>query len=154
MRISRQELWKLCPSLLQWTTFCQNSPPWPDQLGRPHRACLTLSELDKTVVIVWLDWLDFCDSGFSVSVLWCRLATPTVLHGFLLPWTWGISSCVLQQSAATAPNFGRGMSSHCHHSWPWTWNSSSSPSCAHAASTPWTCGISPDYSLEWLTVKM
>ena len=26
------------------------------------------------------------------------LATPTILLGFLLPWTWGISSQLLQQS--------------------------------------------------------
>ena len=31
------------------------------------------------------------------------LATPTVLLGFLLPWTWGTSSQLLQQNAATAP---------------------------------------------------
>ena len=36
------------------------------------------------------------------------LATPTVLFGFLLPWAWGISSRLLQQSAATAPYLGRG----------------------------------------------
>ena len=34
----------------------------------------------------------FCDYGFSVSALWCPLATPTILLGFLLPWMWGISS--------------------------------------------------------------
>ena len=28
------------------------------------------------------------------------------------------------------------------------------PSCAHAATTPWTCGISLDYSLEGLTLKL
>ena len=26
-----------CHSLLQWTTFCQTSPPWPAPLGLPHR---------------------------------------------------------------------------------------------------------------------
>ena len=26
---SRQEYWGVCHSLLQWITFCQNSPPWP-----------------------------------------------------------------------------------------------------------------------------
>ena len=31
------------------------------------------------------------------------LATPTILLGFLLPWAWGISSWLPQQSAATAP---------------------------------------------------
>ena len=35
------------------------------------------------------------------------LATPTILLGFLLHWTWGISSQLLQQSAAAAAYFGR-----------------------------------------------
>ena len=26
----------VCHSLLQWTTFCQISPPWPARLGFPH----------------------------------------------------------------------------------------------------------------------
>ena len=67
----------------------------------------------------------FCDDGFSVSALWCPLVTPTILLGFLLPWTWGISSRLLQQSAAAAPYLGRGVSPHRRPSWPWTWNSSS-----------------------------
>ena len=99
-------------------------------------------ELDKAVVLVWLDWLVFCDYGFSVSALWCPLAIPTILLGFLLPWTWGISSRLLQQSAATAPYLGRGVSPHRPLSWPWTWNSSFRPSSAHAAITPWT-GVAP-----------
>ena len=40
------------------------------------------------------------------------LTTPTVLPEFLLPWTWGISSRLLQQSAAAAPYLGRGVSPH------------------------------------------
>ena len=56
----------VCLSLLQWTTFCQTSPPWPAHLGWPHRAWLSFIELDKAVVLVWLDWLVFCDYGFSV----------------------------------------------------------------------------------------
>ena len=60
-------------------------------LGGPM-AWLSFIELDKAVVLVWLDWLVFCDYGFSVSSLWCPFATPTILLGFLLPWTWGISS--------------------------------------------------------------
>ena len=42
-------------------------------------------ELDKAVVLVWLDWLVFFEYCFSVSALWCPLATPTILLGFLLP---------------------------------------------------------------------
>ena len=98
----------VCHSLLQWTTFCQLSPPWPTRLGLPHMAWLSFIELDKAVVLVWLEWLVFCEYGFSVSALWCLLATPIVLLGFLLPWAWGISSWLLQQSAAIAPYPGRG----------------------------------------------
>ena len=44
----------------------------------------------------------------------CPLATPTILLGFFLTWTWGISSWLLQQSTATAPYLGQGVSPH-HH---------------------------------------
>ena len=37
------------------------------------------------------------------------LVTPTVLLGVLLPWAWGISSLLLQQSAAIAPYLGHGI---------------------------------------------
>ena len=127
----------VCHSLLQWTTFCQPSPPCPPVWVAP-RAWLSFIELDKAMVLVWLDWLVFCDYGFSVSALWCPLATPTVLLGFLLPWVWGISSRQLQQSTATAPYLGQGVSPHRCPSWPWTWNSSSRPSCACAATSPWS----------------
>ena len=96
----------VCHSLFQWTTFCRISPPWPARLGWPHRACLSFIELDKAVVLVWLEWLDFCDYDFSVSALWFPLSTPTILLGFLLPWTSGISSRLLQKSAAAAPYLG------------------------------------------------
>ena len=106
----------------------------------PHTAWLSFTELDMTVAL-WSDWPVFCDYGFSLSSLWCPLATPTVLLGFLLPWTWYISSWMLQQSAATAPYLGQGVSPHGCPSWPWMWSSSSRPSCTHAATTPWmwTC---------------
>ena len=69
----------VCHSLLQWTIFCQTSPPWPAHLGWPHRAWLGFTELDKAMVLVWPDWLVFCEYGFSVSALWCPLTTPTIL---------------------------------------------------------------------------
>ena len=40
----------VCHSLLQWTTFCQTSPPWPVSLGMPHTAWFSFIELDKAVV--------------------------------------------------------------------------------------------------------
>ena len=43
---------EVCHSLLQWTTFCQASPPWPLHLGWPHMAWLSFIELDKAVVHV------------------------------------------------------------------------------------------------------
>ena len=60
----------VCHSLLQWTTFCQTSPPWSTHLGWPHMAWLSFIELDKAVVHV-IRWLVFCDYHFSVSALWC-----------------------------------------------------------------------------------
>ena len=100
----------VCHSLLHWTTFCQTSPPWPTRHLFAPQAWFSFIELDKAVVLVWLDWLVFCEYGFSVSALWCPLATPTILLGFLLAWAWGISSRLLQQSTATAPYLGWGVS--------------------------------------------
>ena len=104
------------------------------------RAWLSFIELDKAVVLVWLDWLVFCEYGFSVFALWCPLATPTILLGFLLLWALGISSWLIQQSAAIAPYLGQGVSPHRCPSWPSMWDSSSRPSCTHASMAPWTWG--------------
>ena len=62
----------VCHSLLQWTTFCQPSPPWPVCPGWPHTAWLSFIELDR-LWSMWSDRLAFCDYGFSVSALWCPL---------------------------------------------------------------------------------
>ena len=128
----------VCHSLLQWITFCQTFPPWP---GWPHMAWRSFIELDM-LWSMWSDWLVFWDYDFSVSAFWCPLATPTILLGFLLSWTWGISSQLLQQSAATAPYLGQGVTLHGRPSWPWPWSSSSWPSCTHTATTPWMWGCS------------
>ena len=42
----------VCHPLLQWTTFCQNSPPWPIHLWWLCTAWLSFTELDKAVVHV------------------------------------------------------------------------------------------------------
>ena len=70
-------------SLLQWTTFCQISPPWPVHLGWPHRAWLNFTELDKAVVHVIILasflWLWFqCVSPYSWE---CKTASSR-----LRPW--------------------------------------------------------------------
>ena len=54
---------------------------------------------------------------FQCLCLWCPLATPTILLGFLLPWMWGISSWLLQQSTAAAPYLGWGVSPYRHRFW-------------------------------------
>ena len=59
------------------TTTC---PSWVALHGTAH----IFIELDKAMVLVWLDWLVFCKYGFSVSALWCPFATSTILLGFLL----------------------------------------------------------------------
>ena len=119
MGFSRQEYWSGLPFpspvdhiLSDLSTMTR--PSWV-----APRAWLSFIELDKAVVLVWLDWLVFCDYGFSASALSCPLATLTILLGFLLPWMRGISSWLLQQSTATARYLGRGISPHCHHSWLW-----------------------------------
>ena len=91
------------------------------------QAWLGFIELDKAVVLVWLDWLVFCEYGFSMSALWCPLATPTILLVFLLPWAWGISSWLLQQSTAAAPYLGQGVSPYRCRSWPSTGESEWTP---------------------------
>ena len=82
MGFSRQEFWSGLPVPSAMDTFCETSAPWPGRLGWPHTAWLSFIELDKAVVL-WSDCLVFCGYGFSVSALWCPLATSTVLLGFL-----------------------------------------------------------------------
>ena len=142
MGFSRQEYWSGLPFPSPGDHVLSDLSPMTRLSWVAARAWLSFIELDKAVVLVWLDWLVFCEYGFSVSALWCPLATSTILLGFLLPWAWGISSRLLQQSAALAPYLGWVVSPHHHPSWPSTWESSSRPSCARAPTAPWTWGWS------------
>ena len=142
MGFSRQEYWSGLPFpspvdhiLSDLSTMTR--PSWV-----APQTWLIFIELDKAVVLVWLDWLVFCDYGFNVSALWCPLATPTVLLGFILPWTWNISSQLLQQSAAAAPYLGWRVSPYHRPSWPWTWSNSSRASWVCVATAPWMWGCS------------
>ena len=114
----------VCHSLLQWTTFCQNSPPWPIHLGWPYTAWLSFIELDKAVVhvirLVSFLWLWF-------QSVWPLMPSLSAYHltGVFLTWDVGYLFMLLQQSAATAPYLGCGVSPHGHHYWPWTWGISS-----------------------------
>ena len=60
----------VCHSLLQETTFCQNSPLWLVHLGWPHTAWLIVSLSWTRLWSMWSVWLVFCDCDFhSVSPL-------------------------------------------------------------------------------------
>ena len=142
MGFSRQEYWSALPFPSPMDHILSDLSTMTRPSWVAPRAWLSFIELDKVVVLVWLDWLVFCEYGFSVSALWCPLATPTILLRFLLPWTWDISSQLLQQSAPAAPYLGWWVSPHLQPFWRWRWYCSSRPSCAHAAATPLIWGYS------------
>ena len=162
MGFSRQEYWSGLPFpspvdhiLSDLSTMTR--PSWV-----APQAWLSFIELDKAVVLVWLD---FCEYGFTVSALWCPLATPTILLGFLylgcgvslhscsskaqpmlltldkgdlltaaLPdLQWGIAP--LGPPVPAHPRCGVGPPGH--HPWPRTWGNSSP-----CGPWPWMRGIS------------
>ena len=77
---------------LQWTTFCQTSPPWPALLGWPHMAWLSFIELDKALVhVIRLTsflWLCFVclpsdASGNTYHLTWVSLSLVSFFFFFL-----------------------------------------------------------------------
>ena len=54
----------VCYSILQWTTFCQNSPLWPGHLVWPCTAWLIASLSYSRLWSMWSFWLAFCDCDF------------------------------------------------------------------------------------------
>ena len=80
----------ICHSILQWTTFCQTSQPWPDHLGWPHTAWLSFIELDKAVVRVirlasclWLWFQSVCPLMLSLSAYHLTWVSLTLDVGYL-----------------------------------------------------------------------
>ena len=101
----------VCHSFLQWTTFCQTSPPWPDHLGWPHTAWLSFIELDKALVRVirlasclWLWFQSVCPLmpslrayrhtwfSLTLNVEYLFMAAPAKRSLCSLPRAWGGSS--------------------------------------------------------------
>ena len=102
---------EVCHSLLQWTTFCQTSPPWLAFLWWPYTAWLSLIELDKAVVHVirlarflWL-WcqcvcllMPSCNTyhltwvSLTLNIRYLFTAAPAKHSCCSLPWTRCISS--------------------------------------------------------------
>ena len=98
----------VCHSLLQWTTFCQTSPPWPARLGWPYMAWLSFIELDKAVFHViqlasflWLLFQCVCPLmpshntyhltcvSLTLDLGYCFMAAPAKCNHCSLPWTRG-----------------------------------------------------------------
>ena len=109
MEFSRQEYWSGLPFpspvdhiLSELSTMTH--PSWVALQGIAH----SFIELDKAVVHV-IRLVSFLWLWFSVCLPSDALSAPTVLLGFLLPWTRGISSWLLQQSTAAAPYLGHGV---------------------------------------------
>ena len=150
MGFSRQEYWSGLPFPSPVDHILSDLSTMTRRSWVAPRVWLSFIELDKAVVLVWLEWLVFREYGFSVFALWCPLATPTVLLGFLFPWAWGISSWLLQQSTAIAPYpslpdlqrgiaplgppapaqpwlLGHGVGPPGHCPWPRAWGWSSQP---------------------------
>ena len=75
MEFSKQEYWSDLPFPSPVDHILSDLSIMSARLGWPHRAWLSFIELDKAVILVWLDWLVFCDYDFSVSALWCPLTT-------------------------------------------------------------------------------
>ena len=89
----------LCHSLLQWTTFCQNVPPWLICLGWPYPAWLIVSLSYRRLWSMWSFWLVFVIVVFILSALWwmrikglCKLPDGR-------DWLWGKLSLALKGRA-------------------------------------------------------
>ena len=92
MGFSRQDIEVVCHSLLQWTTFCQNSPPLPVHLGLPYMAWPIVSVSSTRFWSMWSDWLVFSDCGFYSVFIDSRklsfLCDCGAWHGKALPSLW------------------------------------------------------------------
>ena len=66
------------PSLLQWTTFCDNCPPWPIHLGYPTCMAHSFIELDH----LWSRWLS------SVFIKWSLFSWSIRDESWKTLWGW------------------------------------------------------------------
>jgi len=117
---SRQEYWSslLFPSpvdhiLSDLSTMTRPSWVAPRSMAQFHWVIKAVVRVIRLASCLWL-WFQ-CACPLMPSLI------AYVLPGFPLPWTWGISSWLLQQSAAAAPYLGRGVASLGHRPWSWTW---------------------------------
>ena len=111
MGFSRQEYWSGLPFPSPVDHILSDLSTMTPPSWVAPRAWLSFIELDKAVVLVWLDWLVFCEYGFSVFASDALLqhlpsylgfsylgrgclftAAPAKRSHCYLPWTRGISS--------------------------------------------------------------
>ena len=69
MGFSRQEYWSGLPFLSPMDHALSDLSTMTCLTWVAPQARLGFTELDQAVVLVWLDWLVFCEYGFSVSAL-------------------------------------------------------------------------------------
>ena len=77
----------VCHFLLQWTRFCQNSPPWPIHLGLPFVPWLIASLSYPRLWSMWSFGLAFFNCGFHSLV--CGIIA------FLVPRQWSRRMCFI-----------------------------------------------------------
>ena len=138
MGFSRQEYWSGLPFLSPVDHILSDLSTMTRPSWVAPQAWLSFIELEKAVVLVWLDWLVFCEYGFIVSALWCSLATPTILLGFLLPWH-GVSlhSCSSKaQPLLLTLDKGYLLTTSLHD----LQHERARPFCTRTATAPWTWG--------------
>ena len=97
MGFSRQEYWSGLPvpspvDHILSDLSAMTHPSWV-----APRALLSFTELDKAVVLVWLDWLVSCNTyhltwvSFTLGVGYLFTTAPAMHSRCALPWTRGIS---------------------------------------------------------------
>jgi len=105
--------------------YCYTQCPQPSSRSPPTHASAgswCSQDLFEPSKRLWQEWVCFytwiCPSyhlagasplPFNVGYLLTATPAPTVLLGFLWPWTWGISSQLVQRSAATTSDLGCGV---------------------------------------------
>ena len=106
--VLKQEYWSGLPFPSPVDHILSDISTMTHPSGVATMAWLSFIELDKAVVCV-IRLAGFLWLWFQTVCPLRPLSAPTILLGFLLPWTWGMSSRLLQQSAAAAPDLGRGV---------------------------------------------